>query len=121
MPSYVLTSFSRFAGSDVGGPIAVITAGSQMAQASPFALIPFAATLSINLAILNALPYPALDGGQFVLAFSELLTGKRIPRKVQDYGTYLAFLILLGFSLSTVVGDFDKIFDPPTIRAINPN
>jgi membrane-associated protease RseP (regulator of RpoE activity) len=54
----------RSAGSDVGGPVQVVQQGAVMAKTSPTALLGFAAALSINLAILNSLPFPALDGGQ---------------------------------------------------------
>jgi membrane-associated protease RseP (regulator of RpoE activity) len=46
-----------------------------MAEYSPSALVGFAATLSVNLAVLNSLPFPALDGGQLAFVVIELLTG----------------------------------------------
>ena len=51
-----------FAGADVGGPISVIKVGATVAAYDPYAIIGFASFLSINLAILNSLPLPALDG-----------------------------------------------------------
>lgn len=83
-----------------------------MAAASPTGLLGFAATLSVNLAVLNSLPYPALDGGQFVYTFLELITGKKIPRDLQDRINTAAFLVLALFSIYTVVGDVGKLFDP---------
>lgn len=88
-----------------------------MASSSPTALLGFAATLSINLAVLNSLPYPALDGGQFVTALLELVTRRKIPRPVQEWVTGVAFLALALFSLSTVVGDVDRLVDPPIIQS----
>lgn len=79
-----------------------------MAATSPSGLIGFAAALSINLAVLNALPYPALDGGQFLYALAEQVTGRKLPREWQDRINIVAFLLLALFSLSTVFGDFDK-------------
>jgi regulator of sigma E protease len=46
-----------------------------MASYSTTALVSFIANLSINLAVLNALPLPALDGGQFVFVAFEIVTG----------------------------------------------
>ena len=50
----------------VGGPISVIKAGSEIGDFNYAGLFGFAAVLSVNLAILNSLPIPALDGGQLV-------------------------------------------------------
>lgn len=62
---------SRFFTSDfsldgMGGPISVIKAGSEIGDFSMTGLLGFACILSINLAVLNSLPIPALDGGQLL-------------------------------------------------------
>ena len=107
-------------GNDVGGPLAVMQTGAQMAQYSPLALVGFAATLSVNLAVLNALPFPALDGGQLAFVLVELLSGKPLPKKVQETMTAVAFAMLLSLGVSTLVGDIGKMgmatlpMDPPT-------
>lgn len=51
----------------VAGPVAVVAAGSQAARTNATALFHFAAIVSINLAVVNALPLPALDGGYMAL------------------------------------------------------
>ena len=108
---------SGFAGSEVGGPISVVKAGAQMAETSPQALVGFAATLSVNLAIINALPFPALDGGQLAFVMIELLVGKPVPRKAKDAITAVAFSFLLVLGASTLLGDLSRIGDPgPVIR-----
>lgn len=97
-----------FTGNEVGGPISVVQAGAKMAESSPVALVGFAATLSINLAILNALPFPALDGGQLAFVLVELLSGKAVPRTIKETITGLAFGVLLLLGASTVAGDIGK-------------
>jgi membrane-associated protease RseP (regulator of RpoE activity) len=83
-----------------------------MAQYSPMALVGFAASLSINLAVLNSLPFPALDGGQLAFVILELLAGRPVPRKIQDTITAVAFSFLLALGASTVVGDISKVNEP---------
>jgi RIP metalloprotease RseP len=102
----------RFTGNEVGGPLSVVKAGSEMAQYSPVALIGFMATLSVNLAILNSLPFPALDGGQLSFVIIEMLAGRPVPRKIQDTITAVAFSFLLALGASTVVGDLSKVGEP---------
>lgn len=118
MTDITVTSLKNFlsnlvvASGDVGGPISVMKAGAQLAENGPSALLGFMAALSVNLAVINALPFPALDGGQFVFAFLELLSKKKLPREIQENVTAVAFGILLLFSLSTIVNDVAHINDP---------
>lgn len=104
-----------FQGSEVGGPISVVKAGAKMAESSPQALVGFAATLSVNLAILNALPFPALDGGQLAFVLIEILAGKPVPRKAKDAITAVAFSFLLALSASTLLGDIARVGEPSSI------
>ena len=76
-----------------------------MAETSPQALVGFAATLSVNLAILNAMPFPALDGGQLVFVIIELLSGRAVPRKVKNAITAVAFSFLMLLGAYTIWGD----------------
>jgi membrane-associated protease RseP (regulator of RpoE activity) len=111
LKSFVSSGF--VAGGDVGGPIAVVKAGAQIAELSPTALLGFMAALSINLAVLNSLPVPGLDGGQFVFAFVELITrGGKLPKNVQESITAVAFGLLLLFSASTLAADISHINEP---------
>jgi len=106
---------SGFSGGEVGGPISVVKAGAQMAQNSPQALVGFAATLSVNLALLNSLPFPALDGGQLAFVLFEIATGRPVPRRVKDVVTSIAFAMLLLLGVTTLVGDVNKLGDPVQI------
>jgi len=90
----------------------VVRTGAELALLSPAGLVGFAATLSVNLAVLNALPFPALDGGQLVFVLIELLLKKPLPRKFQESITGLAFFVLLGLGSTTLVGDLGKLNQP---------
>ena len=56
-------------------------AGAELAHTSSVALIQFMISLSVNLAVLNALPVPALDGGQLALVAVEKIRNKKLPRR----------------------------------------
>lgn len=101
-----------FTGSDVGGPISVVKTGAKLAESSSTALVGFIAALSVNLAVVNALPAPVLDGGQFVFVFIELISGKKLPRKLQEGVTLATFLVFLLFSVSTI---FKDLAAPPVV------
>ena len=49
------------------GPVAIVAVGAEVARVDSAGLFQFAAIISINLAVVNALPLPALDGGSMAL------------------------------------------------------
>ena len=80
-----------------------------MAARDLTAVVMFAAAISINLGVVNALPLPALDGGQLMFVLAEALTGRKVDQRLQEGITSVAVLILLFLSLSTVVGDVSSM------------
>jgi regulator of sigma E protease len=82
---------------NIGGPLFIASIAGQVAEQGWRYFIGFMAILSINLAILNILPIPALDGGQLLFLLIEKVKGKPLTLKqriaVQQVG--LAFLLVL--------------------------
>mmetsp|Transcript_11764 Transcript_11764/g.17202 ORF Transcript_11764/g.17202 Transcript_11764/m.17202 type:complete len:572 (-) Transcript_11764:39-1754(-) len=98
------------AGQQLSGPIGVIKTGSNVVSSNDItAVIGFAAAISVNLAVVNALPLPALDGGQLLFVLSEAVTGKKIDQKKQEAVTSTFLLFFLAVSLSTAVGDLSSL------------
>jgi len=99
------------AGASMSGPIGVVKSGADVVSKSDFAaVVAFAASISINLAVVNALPLPALDGGQLAFVLAEAAAGRRIDQRVQEGINAGALLILLFISFGTAVGDVTSIF-----------
>ena len=65
----------------------------------------FMILLNINLAILNLLPIPVLDGGHILLALIEKITGKMVNTKVLEWITMTFALLLIGFMIYVSVDD----------------
>ncbi|MEP7162892.1 MAG: RIP metalloprotease RseP [Candidatus Moraniibacteriota bacterium] len=80
---------------DVAGPVGIIYLTKQMSELGFVYLIQFAAVLSINLGIINALPIPALDGGRMLFVIIEKLKGSPVSRKVEGYIHQFGFIALL--------------------------
>jgi RIP metalloprotease RseP len=98
------------AGSSLSGPIGVLKTGSDVVATNDVAaVIGFAAAISVNLAVVNALPLPALDGGQLVFVIAELLTGKKVDQRKQENISSAALLFLLLVSAGTAVGDITSL------------
>jgi regulator of sigma E protease len=88
---------------EVGGPIAIGIAAGQAAQIGFVAFLAFMATISVNLAVLNLLPVPVLDGGQFLFLLGEAILRRPLSVKLRErltlVGLVLLFLLMvLAFS-----------------------
>jgi len=99
------------AGASMSGPIGVVKAGADVVSSSDFAaIVAFAASISVNLAVINSLPLPALDGGQLVFVLAEAAAGRKIDQQLQEAINAAALTILLFISVGTAIGDVRSIF-----------
>lgn len=89
----------------VGGPIKIADWAYSTAQIGLDAFVPFLGILSINLAVINFLPIPPLDGGQFLLLLGELVRGKPLPEKYVGPFTVVGLLLLLALILFVNIND----------------
>ncbi|KAK1418185.1 hypothetical protein QVD17_27327 [Tagetes erecta] len=98
-------NFSQTA-SKVSGPVAIIAVGAEVAKSNVDGLYQFAAILNINLAVINLLPLPALDGGSLALILVEAIRGgRKLPLEVEQG------IMSSGITLVFVLGVFLIIRD----------
>ncbi|WVZ02183.1 hypothetical protein V8G54_022989 [Vigna mungo] len=94
-------NFSQSA-SKVSGPVAIIAVGAEVARSNIDGLFQFAAILNINLAVINLLPLPALDGGTLALILVEAARGgRKLPLEVEQtiMSSGIMLVIILGLIL----------------------
>lgn len=104
----LITNFSAVAG-QVAGPVKIVEEGAKSAAANAYYLFPFTAIISINLAIINILPLPALDGGQLVFLLIEALRGKPLPNRIQENVMQTGLVLLLGLGIFLIVRDTTQL------------
>lgn len=80
--------------SSLSGPVGIFKAGSAAANKGPDWLIWFTALISANLAVVNFLPIPVVDGGLFIFLLIEKLTGKPPSPKVQSIAQMIGIALL---------------------------
>ena len=94
----------------LGGPVIIAKiAGGEAAQGLPRLLI-FLTFLSANLAVLNFLPIPALDGGHMVFLLVEGVTGKPVNEQVQGVLTLVGVACLLSLMIFVLGNDIFRVF-----------
>jgi regulator of sigma E protease len=81
-----------------GGPIQIATTAFAAAE-DPFDLMLFLGVISVNLAVVNFLPIPILDGGHMVFLIYEKLRGRRPSEKVQTAATIVGIVFLISLML----------------------
>jgi len=94
----------------IAGPVGIAQLTGEVAQAGFSPLLEFAAFLSINLAIINILPLPALDGGRIVFVLLEwVLRGRRVPARTEGLIHLIGFAMLITFLLAVTYQDIIRI------------
>ena len=81
--------------SDVSGPVGIAVITGEAAKIGFRYLIEFTALLSLNLAVVNAVPFPALDGGRFLFLIIETLRGRAVSRKIEGIAHQVGFTVLM--------------------------
>ena len=104
----LVTHFGETAG-QVSGPVKIVEMGASLAKQGGSSLFLYTALISINLAVLNSLPLPMLDGGQFVLLLLEGLRRKPLPEKFQMAFMQSGFVLLVGLSVVLIVKDTSQL------------
>lgn len=104
----LITNFSSTA-QQLSGPVKIVEIGAQLSEQGGTGILLFAALISINLAVLNSLPLPLLDGGQLLFTLIEGLRGKPVPVKIQIAVTQSSFFLLVGLSVLLIIRDTSQL------------
>ncbi|MDE5069617.1 MAG: RIP metalloprotease RseP [Trichodesmium sp. St16_bin4-tuft] len=100
----LISNFSQTAGK-LAGPVAIVDMGAKIAQDNVGELFKFGALISINLAVINILPLPALDGGQLAFLVIEGVRGKPLPLRIQENVMQTGLVLLLGLGVFLIIRD----------------
>ncbi|MFA6177465.1 MAG: RIP metalloprotease RseP [Candidatus Paceibacterota bacterium] len=96
--------------SSVTGPVGIVGIVGDAYQFGFVYLLSFAALISINLAIINFIPFPALDGGRLFFLLIEKIKGSRINPKVANTANMIGFGILILLMIVITYHDIVKLF-----------
>ncbi|MEK7543237.1 MAG: M50 family metallopeptidase [Patescibacteria group bacterium] len=94
---------------DVAGPIGIARVTGEAVKFGWKAVLEFMSILSLNLAVLNILPIPALDGGRLAFVFLEKLIGKKLRPAFERSAHQVGMIILMGLIILVSVSDILKL------------
>lgn len=107
----VIASFVTGGGAkvDVAGPIGIAQFTGQAIKFGNNAVLELMALLSLNLAVVNILPFPALDGGRLVFVIYEWITRRQVNKKIEQYTNIFGMVVLLSLAALISVNDIVKL------------
>jgi regulator of sigma E protease len=92
----------------VAGPVGIFGIAEQTGQIGLIYLLQFIGIISINLAVVNLIPFPALDGGRFLMTIIEKIKGSAVPAKIEaivnGVGFALLFLLMILLTIRDIRG-----------------
>lgn len=97
--------------SEVAGPVGIVHMAQQegLLTSGLIPLLNFMAILSINLAIVNVLPFPALDGGRAMFLLIEGLTRKKLKPEIEQWANVVGFGLLIVMIVLISIRDVSRI------------
>ena len=108
-----LTFVRLFQGSvaveNLKGPVGIAHIGTLVAARGFVWLMFFAALISVNLAVINFLPLPIVDGGQFLYAVYEQVTGRPVPVQVQNAAALAGLVLIAAIFLFVTFNDIKNL------------
>ncbi len=95
---------------EIAGPVGIYDLAGQATRLGFIYILQFTAILNINLAIINALPFPALDGGRLLFLGIEKFKGSPVSQKIEGIAHATGFVILILLMIAVTWRDIVRIF-----------
>lgn len=98
------------AGMDIAGPIGIAVMTGQVAKMGLLYIMQFTAVISVNLALVNLLPLPALDGGRLLFLAIEKIKGSPVKKNVENIVHTVGFFLLIALMILVTYKDVVRYF-----------
>lgn len=93
----------------LSGPVGVVRIISDAAKSGIVNVLFLLAYININLGVMNLLPFPALDGGRAFFILIEMITGKKVPVRIEGIIHTIGIILLLGLIVFVTFNDIQNL------------
>ncbi len=107
--TFLRLSQGSLAVQNIKGPVGIAHLGTLVADRGPIWLLFFLGMISVNLAVVNFLPLPIVDGGQFLFLLYEQIRGKPVPIPVQNAVMLAGMLLIVSVFLVVTFNDIRSL------------
>lgn len=97
---------------ELSGPVGIVYAVNESAKVGVIYVIYLAAMLSMNLAIMNMLPFPALDGGRLIFLVIRKITGRRVTDEMEGKIHFIGIMLLFALMIYVTWNDIVRFIVP---------
>lgn len=94
---------------NLAGPVGTINIIGQVAKTGFENILRLASLISVNLAVINLIPFPALDGGKILLLGVEAVRKKPVPLNVEAILNTIGFVLIFGFAIYLTFQDVSRL------------
>ncbi|MBQ9931292.1 MAG: RIP metalloprotease RseP [Firmicutes bacterium] len=109
MATYLKQLFTgRGSMTDLVGPVGIVTIINQQAKLGFIYVANLMALISLNLAIINMIPFPSLDGGRLLLMIIRLFTGKKLTDDMEGKIHFIGFVLIMALAVYLVFQDVGR-------------
>ncbi len=96
--------------SEIAGPVGIVGLVGDAWDVGFAYLLYFTAVISLHLAVINLLPFPALDGGRLLFVGIESVTRRAIKPQIANALNGLGFILLILLMIVVTLNDFSRLF-----------
>jgi len=102
--------FGRVSAKTMSGPLTIANVSYRFAGEDFWQFLLFIGMISVNLAVVNFLPIPVLDGGHMVFLILEKVLGRPVPEKVFAFAMYIGLALILSLMIFVITLDIRRLF-----------
>ena len=95
---------------NISGPVGIVSLAHQAGELGILYFLQFAALISLNLVVLNLIPFTALDGGRALVLVFEKIKGRSVSHKIQGIVNMVGFALLILLMVAVTVKDIGNLF-----------
>ena len=95
---------------ELGGPIKIAQISGEAAKNGMQSFLTLLVILSINLGLMNLLPIPGLDGGHLMYYAIHAISGRAIPKKIEEIGIRFGIILLVSLLVFVTYNDIFSLF-----------
>lgn len=102
---------------EIAGPLGILQITSAVARSGILTILQFIGVLSVNLAVINILPFPALDGGRLIFIGYELVTRRKPKSQIEHWVNFVGMAFLLFLIILVTINDIVRLIETTSITA----
>lgn len=102
---------------EIAGPVGILQITSGVARSGILIILQFIGVLSVNLAVINILPFPALDGGRLIFIGYELVTRKKPKPQIEHWVNFIGMSVLIFLIILVTANDVARLIETTSLTS----